>query len=107
MIWIRGMNVFPSAIEAVVRGFEELGDEYEIVVEGTGALPTLRIRAERKPAVPADAVAALECQVRSAVTTAIRAAADVEILEHGALPRADGRGKRRRVVDRRRERSSR
>jgi phenylacetate-CoA ligase len=101
MIWIRGMNVFPSAIEAVVRGFADLGDEYEIVLEEAGPLPSIRIRAERKPDVPANAVATLEGQLRSAVTAAIRAAADVEILEYGTLQRSDGRRKRRRVVDKR------
>ena len=101
MIWIRGMNVFPSAIEAVVRGFADLGDEYEIVLEEAGPLPSIRIRAERKPDVPANAVATLEGQLRSAVTAAIRAAADVEILVYGTLQRSDGRRKRRRVVDKR------
>lgn len=101
MIWIRGMNVFPSAIEAVVRAFDELGDEYEIVLEGGGALPQIRIRTERKPDVPSNVAALLEGQVRRAVTAAIRADAQVEILEYGTLPRADGRRKQRRVVDRR------
>jgi len=101
MIWIRGMNVFPSAIEGVVRGFDELGDEYEIVVEEDGALATLRVRAERKAGVPAEACAALADRVRKAVTSAIRATVDVDILDFGTLPRADGRHKRRRVIDRR------
>jgi phenylacetate-CoA ligase len=101
MIWIRGMNVFPSAIEAVVRGFVELGDEYEIILEGVGPLPRIRVRTERKPEVPSTALETLEAQLRNAITTAIRTATEVEILEYGTLPRADGRRKRRRVVDRR------
>ncbi len=101
MIWVRGMNVFPSAIEAVVRGFDQLGDEFEIVLGGTGPLAEICVRTERKPGIPPSLVASLEDQLRRAVASAIRAAVEVEILEYGTLPRADGRRKRRRVVDRR------
>jgi len=104
MIWIRGMNVFPSAIEAVVRGFDALGDEYEIVVEGPRALPTLRVRAERKAGIDASGHE-LERQLGVALTGAIRAAAEVEVLPFGTLGRSDGRTKRRRVIDRRGESS--
>jgi phenylacetate-CoA ligase len=101
MIWIRGMNVFPSAIEAVVRGFDALGDEYEIVVEGAGALPSLRVRVERKPAVTEAGAVDLERDVRRALAAAIRAEAELELVPYGSLPRADARRKRRRVIDRR------
>jgi phenylacetate-CoA ligase len=104
MLWVRGMNVFPSAIEAVVYGFEALGDEYEIVVEGGRALATLRIRTERKPGTPEDAAVDLEREIRRALAGAIRAEAEVEVLPYGTLPRGDGRRKRRRVIDRRSER---
>jgi phenylacetate-CoA ligase len=103
MIWIRGINVFPSAIETVVRGFGELGGEYEIVVEGARALPTLRVRAESAPGAPIDRMIDLGRGLRTAIIAAIRAAVEVEIVAHGTLPRADGRRKRRRVVDRRTE----
>jgi phenylacetate-CoA ligase len=106
MIWLRGMNVFPSAIEAVVHEFEALGDEYEIVVEGSSTLPKLRIRAEHKPGVSQDAVGDLERELGRAVAAAIRAAADVEVVAYGTLPRADGRRKHRRVIDRRADRTT-
>ena len=46
MIWVRGVNVFPSAIEGVVRGFEHLTSEYRIVVGGSDASPTLTVPVE-------------------------------------------------------------
>jgi phenylacetate-CoA ligase len=103
MIWIRGINVFPSAIEAVVREFDDLGGEYEIVVEGARALPTLRVRAEPTPGAALDRIADLERRLRSAIAAAIRATVEVEIVAYGTLPRADSRRKRRRIVDRRTE----
>jgi phenylacetate-CoA ligase len=97
MIWLRGMNVFPSAVEAVVRSFPELGDEYEIVVSGDRARPTMLVRAETRPGAGPDRCAGLDGRVREALVAAIRAAAGVELLPHGALPRADARVKTRRV----------
>ena len=36
MIWYKGINIFPSSVEAVVRGYGELTDEFEIVLEQDG-----------------------------------------------------------------------
>jgi phenylacetate-CoA ligase len=98
MIWLRGVNVFPSAIEAVVRGFQELDDEYEIVVDDAEGLPALRIRVEMRPG--ANARPDLEARVGRAITNAIRVSSDLELLPFGTLPRADARAKKRRVVRR-------
>jgi phenylacetate-CoA ligase len=101
MIWLRGVNVFPSAVEAVVRSFAELADEYEIVVEGARAMPSLLVRAELKPGIASDAWHGLEDRVREALSTAIRVSAGLEILAPGTLPRAEAGRKARRVVDKR------
>jgi phenylacetate-CoA ligase len=101
MIWLRGMNVFPSAIEAVVRRFAELDDEYEIVVaRDDRGLPSLTVRAEARPGAPIERADGLESRLADALAGAIRAAARVEILPYGTLPRADARIKRRRIVRR-------
>lgn len=98
MIWIRGTNVFPSAIEAVVRSFVELGDEYEIVVDDDGALPALRIRVEVRPGT--EIQADIDDRVRRALASAIGVSAALELLPFGTLPRADARTKKRRVTRR-------
>ena len=46
MLKIRGVNVFPSQIEEVILGFEELGPHYEIIVEREGYSDKLSIRVE-------------------------------------------------------------
>jgi phenylacetate-CoA ligase len=99
MIWIRGANVFPSAIEAVVRGSDELDDEYEIVVDERQALPALTIRAELRPGRAPDED--LKARIERALAAAVRVSVDLELLPPGTLPRAEAGSKKRRVVRRR------
>jgi len=46
MLVIRAANVYPSAVETVLRGFPELGSEYSIVVDRAGALDEMTVKAE-------------------------------------------------------------
>lgn len=99
MIWYRGANVFPSAVEAVVRGFAALGHEFQIVIEGDHALPAMTVRAETREQLPPSELASLEREVSQALAAALRVHPRVEVLPPGSLPRPDGRAKARRVVD--------
>jgi phenylacetate-CoA ligase len=99
MIWFRGVNLFPSAIEAVVRSFPELGHEYQIVLDGDRALPRLTVRAERGRDGANDGD--LERRLGEALVSATRVRAAVELVATGTLPHGQARGKIRRVVDRR------
>jgi phenylacetate-CoA ligase len=101
MLWFRGANVFPSAVEAVVRGFPELSHEYRIVVEGDRALPTLTVRVEAQRELAPSERSALEGRVAEALAAAIRVRPRLELCPPGTLPRAEARGKMRRVLDRR------
>jgi phenylacetate-CoA ligase len=101
MIWFRGVNVYPSAIEAALREIPELGAEYQIEVSGDAALPRMAVRAESAQADVPEANAQLRERVAAAIRQAVRVSVDVEILRPGALPRPDGRSKAKRVVDRR------
>ena len=46
---VKGVLLSPSAIEEVVRGFDELGDEYEVTVERIGDSDKITLRVEFKP----------------------------------------------------------
>ena len=46
MLKIRGVNVFPSQIEEVILGIEELGPHYEIILERDGYLDKMTVRVE-------------------------------------------------------------
>jgi phenylacetate-CoA ligase len=102
MIWFRGSNVFPSAVETVVRAIPGLSPEYQIEISANAALPVMTVRAEAlRPGAPAAEMDSLRARLAAALREAIRVSATVEILAPGALPRPDGRAKMRRVVDRR------
>lgn len=101
MIWYRGANLFPSAIEAVVHSFAELSDEFQIVLDQQGTLQTLTVRAEHLAEAEGAADADLRERLAAALQAAIRVHAEVELAPAGMLPRPDPRAKARRVVDRR------
>lgn len=46
MLKIRGVNVFPSQIESVLIGTEQIGANYQLVVRREGFADTLEVRVE-------------------------------------------------------------
>jgi phenylacetate-CoA ligase len=99
MFVIRGENVYPSAIENVIRGVEGLGDEFRIVVTREKTMDDMIVQAERSP--QADPAAMPELQARLAGDLKARGLrAVVELMEPGTLERTEF--KARRVIDRRR-----
>jgi len=102
MIWFRGANIFPSAIEAAVRRITELTSEYQIEISGDSALPRLLVRAEAlRRDLQSDEIDALRDRLGEALRDSIRVTPTVEIVGPGKLPRPDGRKKMQRVVDKR------
>ncbi|MDR5709866.1 MAG: AMP-binding protein, partial [Armatimonadota bacterium] len=94
VIWYRGVNVYPAAVEQVVRGFRELADEFQVVLRGTVERPELVVRVERAmAAVPEGFENAVASKLREALGVGVR----VELVEPGGLPRTEY--KARRVVD--------
>lgn len=93
MIHLRGNNVHPSTLEAILRRFEEIA-EYRLQVDRSHALASLRIEIEPVPGFDAD-------ELTEAVSHAIRDEllfrADVSAVAPGSLPRYEM--KARRVVN--------
>jgi len=109
MLIIRGINVFPSQVEAVVVDFAELSPHYQLQVTREGTLDDLEVRIESAPAYAphGDALRAREAEVKALaarVTERLRGvtavAIRVNIVAPGTLPRSEG-AKLRRVVDER------
>jgi phenylacetate-CoA ligase len=94
MLVIRGVNVFPGAIDDIVRGFPEVV-EYRVTVRRRDALDELAVEIEDRLVAP-DRVAR-EFQVRLGLRV------DVRAVPPGSLPRFEG--KARRIVDERRSRA--
>jgi len=94
MINIRGVNVYPSGIESVVRRFPEVA-EFRSTVSQTGALRTLSLEIELVPSVPgvADAptvVAKLAQQLRDSIALTV----PIHIVASGSLPRFEMKARR-------------
>jgi phenylacetate-CoA ligase len=90
MLVIRGVNIFPGAIDDIVRSFPEIV-EYRAIVDTVSSLDELQLEVEDHLAAP-DRVAR-ELQVRLGIRV------DVATVPIGSLPRFEGKG--RRIIDRR------
>lgn len=90
MLVIRGNNVFPAAIEGVLRSVPGVA-EFRFSVRRDGALTSLTIHIERSHAADA---ARLADAVRGAIRDRLHFRPDVEVLEPGALPRFEMKARR-------------
>ncbi len=95
MLKIRGVNVFPSQIEEVILGFEELGPHYEIIVSREGYTDKLEIRVEL--AQSTDSFGVLEKLtngVRNKLKVMLGLDAKVKLESPNTLQRFEGKAKR-------------
>ena len=98
MLKIRGVNVFPSQIEEVILGFEELGPHYEIILERDGYMDRMSIKVEL--AKSTDSFSELE-RIASAVRAKLRVVLglDAKVLLQPPNTRQRFEGKAKRVKD--------
>jgi len=96
MLHVRGNNVYPSAVEAIVRRFPEVA-EFRLVVEESGALVDMRVELEPRP----DAAGDLASRVQQALRKELLFRVEVATCPAGSLPRFEL--KARRLVRNRRE----
>jgi phenylacetate-CoA ligase len=90
MLLVRGNNVFPSAIEEILRRVPGLA-EYRLAVEQRAGLGELRIDIE--PAAGADA-AAVEKQVTAAIRDRLNFRPVTRVIPPGGLPRFEMKARR-------------
>jgi phenylacetate-CoA ligase len=99
MLNIRGQKLFPSVIEEVVRGFDLLGDEFQIVLEKDGVMDTFTIVAETRDQIAAGAGERLIEMIAAEVIRQCELRPRVRLVTPGTLPKTEF--KARRVIDRR------
>ena len=100
MFTIRGENIYPSAIDAVLNGLEGYGGEHRIVISRDGAMDELLVRMEAGAAELAAgeaAQAALRARAEAELRTVLGVRARVEVVGAGVLERTEF--KARRVID--------
>jgi phenylacetate-CoA ligase len=95
MFQFAGVNIFPSAIENLIREVPEFSKEYQIVVPKMGRGKHLKIRVEPDAAEVAEEKMAMA--VKKFIETMkyrITITPDVEIVGMGELPRFELKAKR-------------
>ena len=95
MLIVRGVNVYPSQVEAILLALPELSPNYRIVVERTGTLDEAAVEIET--AEPTDE---LRMRAERLLLETIGCTIAVELAAPGTIPRSEG-GKLQRVEDRR------
>ena len=105
MLIIRGVNVFPQQIEALLMENGGLSHNYQIVVDREGNLDTLEVQVEVDDANFADEVRKLqelERKLAKNIKEYLGVTAKVRLMEPHSIERSQGKAKR--IVDKRQER---
>jgi len=97
MLIIRGVNLFPSTIETLLLGVEEVGPHYRLIVERPAEMDEVSVECEPVEASIDRAALTERLELLLRDHTGIRI--PVSVLEPGAVPRSEGKAVR--VVDRR------
>jgi phenylacetate-CoA ligase len=95
MLVVRGVNLYPSEVEAVVLADPQAGPQYLIVVDARAALPQLVVGCE--PVSSTVDSAALAARLRDALRRRVGIGCEVRVVPPGGLPRTEV-GKARRVI---------
>jgi phenylacetate-CoA ligase len=96
MLIVRGVNVYPSQLEAVLVGFPGLSPHYQIVLSRAGALDSVRLEVELAPDAPDsdEACAHKSAEVRHHIKSMIGVNCDIAVKRKGEVPRSQGKAVR-------------
>ena len=102
MLTVRGINVFPSQIEHVLKNIPEVGDQFMVYIDRLNHLDEMTIEVEINKHLfsgELSDLARLQNKIGKALHETLTLRANVQLVEPGSLPRFEGKAKR--VVDRR------
>lgn len=102
MLIIRGVNVFPSQIENVMKEFDQVASWYQIVLDTVNSLDTVTLLLEVNPDFDFDEVGAIERlqkEISDKLKSALSVGIKVKLVEPKSIPRSEGKAKR--VIDNR------
>jgi len=96
MLIIRGVNVYPSQVEAALVGFPGLAPHYRIVLTREGSLDVMTVEVERTPDAPGDAAACARTakDVQGRLKSMIGVTCAVDVRTPGEVPRSQGKAVR-------------
>jgi phenylacetate-CoA ligase len=97
MFIIRGVNVFPSQIEAAILTVEGISSHYQIYLTRKKDLDQIEVRVEVTPDVLSDRVGAMESlqsQIAKRIEQTIGLHVEVRLVEPHSIQRSEGKAKR-------------
>jgi phenylacetate-CoA ligase len=94
MLIIRGVNVFPSQIEAVLVGRPGVAPHYQLVVERRGKLDHVTVEVESANTCTPDTADNLARDVAHHIKSLVGITTDVRVRQPGELPRSQGKAVR-------------
>jgi phenylacetate-CoA ligase len=96
MLIIRGVNVYPSQLEAFLVGFPGLAPHYQLVLTRDGPMDAITIEVELATPAPRDApfAAKIAADVREHIKAMVGVSCGVVLKAPGELPRSQGKAVR-------------
>ena len=95
MLNVRGVTVFPSAVEHVVRGRDELGpDEFEILLTTKNGMDELELIVEAEPSIPESGYNDVAIEVADAFRRLLELRPSVTVVPPNTLPTTEFKAKR-------------
>ena len=102
MLIIRGINVFPSQIEAVLMAVEGVEPHYQLIVSRDGTLDVLEVQVEVNESIFTDEIKGLERlarRVEGDIKDLLGVSSKVRLVEPKTIQRSEGKAKR--LIDKR------
>jgi len=96
LLIIRGVNVYPSQVEAFLVGFPGLAPHYQIVLTRDGPMDAMTLEVELATPAPLDElfVAKLAADVRNHIKSMVGVTCEVALKAPGKVPRSQGKAVR-------------
>ena len=92
MVVVRGLNMFPTMVAAVVTSFEELSGDYRIVLDAPPPYDVLPVEVELAEGIQGDDALSLRLERR--FKQDLGATIRVKTVPYGTFPRTEGKTKR-------------
>lgn len=94
MIILRGVNLFPTQIEEIVLGIEQLTPHFILELTREGRMDAMAVRIERHPDLSREVCEAATEVLAKRIKVLIGSTVEVRLEEPGTLPRSEGKYKR-------------
>ncbi|MTW22426.1 phenylacetate--CoA ligase family protein [Allochromatium palmeri] len=104
MFIIRGVNVFPSQVEAALMAVEGTLPHYQIILTRKGGMDRMAVEVEVTPEVFSDSIRGLEdirARLAQSIERILGIRVELRLVEPHTIARSEGKAKR--VIDRRHE----